>query len=183
MAYTRFFLLPAVILCTFVAALNAEETGRTDGPEEGEYGKGGYPFGGPAGRFYISPTFGSGVFDTPGLRNQTGLLYGIRMGYEMEEWLGIQGGFDYLSDRKMSIFSLGSRFAYPWHPFVYYASVSAGLYSPESGDRHFGIAPGAGIDIVIHDRVRVGLEYKHDLIFSDDRSHMDRVFAGLRLSF
>ncbi|MDP6039015.1 MAG: outer membrane beta-barrel protein [Candidatus Latescibacteria bacterium] len=161
------------------------QTGRTDGAEESEFGKGGYPFGGPLNRVYLNTAFGSGFFNTPGLSNtHTGFLYGIDLGFEMDQWLGIQAGYAYLSDRDMSILSLGSRFAYTFEPFVYHVSLNAGLYAPDNGERNFGLAPGAGVDIIIHDRVRLGLEYKHDFIFTDNRTtDIDRVHAGLKFFF
>jgi len=108
----------------------------------------------------------------------------LDLGVELDQWLGVQAGYAYLSDRDMSIFSLGSRFGYTFEPFVYHASLDAGLYAPEVGERNFGIAPGAGIDIVISDRVRLGLNYKHDFIFTDNETtDMDRVYAGLRFYF
>ncbi len=177
-------LIFVLCLCALPLSANAEETGRTDGQEDSEYGKGGYPFGGPDGRFYISPAFGSGIFNTAGLGSRSGLLYGLDIGYERDGWVGIQGGYAYLSDRKMSIFSLGSRFAYPSDPFVYYITTQAGFYAPDVGSKNFGIAPGAGIDIIVSDRVRIGLNYKHDFIFSDtDTNQLDRVYAGLKFYF
>ena len=136
------------------------------------------------GRLYLNTSFGSGFFDLQGAGHKTGFLYGFDLGYEIEEWLGIQGGYTYLYDRNMSIFSLGSSFAYPWHPFVYSLSVHAGVYAPEVGPKHFGLAPGAGIDIAVHDRIRIGLNYKRDFIFSDNRTtDMNRVYAGLKFYF
>jgi hypothetical protein len=179
-------IVPIFVLCFCAVALsaNAEETGRTDGSEASEYGKGGYPFGGPIGRFYISPAFGSGIFNTSGLGNRSGLLYGLDIGYERDGWIGIQGGYAYLSDRKMSIFSLGARFAYPAEPFVYHLSTQAGYYAPDTGSKHFGLAPGAGIDIVVSDRIQIGLNYTHDFIFADTGTdHLDRVYAGLKVYF
>ena len=174
-------LILALVLCA--VPTTAQETGRTDGSEGSEYTRGGYPFG-TGGRFFFNGSFGSGFFDTPNLGNKTGFLYGLALGYEMDEWLGIQGEYTYLSDRDMSILSLGSRLSYPWHPFVYHVSVQAGLYIPEVGSRNFGLAPGAGIDIVIHERVRIGLNYKHDFVFTDNQTtDIDRVYAGLKFYF
>ena len=111
-------------------------------------------------------------------------MYRIDLGYEMDNWIGIQGGYTYLSDRDLSIYSIGTNFSYPWHPFVYNVSLGAGLYDPDIGDRSFGIAPGAGIDIVLGENVRVGLNYKHDFIFTDTvTTDMERVYAGLKFFF
>lgn len=176
------FTLAIALLLT--GGANAQ-TGRTDGGEESEFGKGGYPFGEQRHRFYLNTAFGSGFFDKTDLNHtRTGFLYGAELGVEMDEWLGIQAGYAYLSDRKMSIISLGSRFAYVFDPFVYHVSLNAGLYAPEQGDQNFGLAPGAGIDIILHERVRIGLDYKHDFVFSDNRTtDIDRVYAGLKFFF
>ena len=65
--------------------------------------------------------------------------------------------------------------------FIHYLT---GLYSPDGADRRFGIAPGAGIDIVVNDKLRIGLNYKHDFMFSSGKTEdMDRVYAGLKLYF
>lgn len=178
-------LLFAMMLALLASNVAVAQTGRTDGPEESEFGKGGYPFGGPGSQFYINTAFGSGFFKPAGLSDtQTGFLYGVDLGFEMDQWLGVQIGYTYLSDRDMSIYSIGSRFAYTYEPFIYHVSLSAGLYDPEIGSQNFGLAPGAGIDIKVSDRVRLGLDYKHDFIFTDNvTTDMDRVYAGLKFFF
>ena len=110
---TLIFTICAAMLCM---PLDAGEPGRTDGPEGSEVGRGGYPFGGPEGRFYISPAFGSGIFDRNADDSRTGLLYSMNLGYERDGWLAIEGGYAYLSDRELSIYSLGSRFDYNADP-------------------------------------------------------------------
>ena len=166
------------------SAAAAEAGGRTDGPEASEHGQGGYPFGGPTGRLYISPAFGSGILNNPETGSRSGLLYGVDVGYERDGWIGIQGAYTYLPDQDLSIYSIGTRLAYPTDPFVYYISAHAGLYAPEAGANHFGLAPGAGIDVVVSERVRLGLNYKHDFIFRDTFTQdVDRVYAGIKLYF
>ena len=40
------------------------------------------------------------------------------------------------------------------------------------------------VDIVVSDRVRLGLNYRHDFIFTDaNTTEMDRVYAGLKFLF
>ena len=176
----------ATALAAFLlsSAAAVEAGGRTDGPEASEHEQGGYPFGGPTGRFYISPAFGSGILDIPETGSRSGLLYGVDVGYERDGWIGIQAAYTYLPDQDLSIYSIGTRLAYPTDPFVYYISTHAGLYSPESGANHFGLAPGAGIDVVVSERVRLGLTYKHDFIFRDAFTQdVDRVYAGVKLYF
>tara|TARA_B100000676_G_C17531690_1_gene557970 strand:+ start:44 stop:589 length:546 start_codon:yes stop_codon:yes gene_type:complete len=172
------------IVAVATTATTAQDVGRTDGPEQSEYGKGGNPFGTSIGRLYLSGTFGSGFFEGSTLSDETGFMYGFDLGYEMHDWIGVQGGYTYLSDRDLSIYSVGTNFSYPWHPFVYNVSLGAGLYDPDTGDRSFGIAPGAGVDIVLGENVRLGLNYKHDFIFTDTvTTDMDRVYAGLKFFF
>ena len=174
----------ALIAFTAIAigstVVRAEEIGRTDGPEESELGTGGYPFGGGIEQFYVTPTFGSGTFG-----GQTGLLYGVDIGYKSESWIGVQGGYSYLSDAKLHITTLGARFDYALQPFVTYITVQAGLYSQEGGDRNFGVAPGGGIDIRLNDRVRLGIKVAHDFILSDSvlDDDIDRISIGLSVAF
>jgi hypothetical protein len=172
-----------LLLLGFATLAGAQATGRTDGPEKSEYGKGGYPFGGRVGRFYVTPAFGSGFFDAPQRGAQTGLLYGLDLGYEMDEWVGLQGSYHYLTDRDVSLFGLGSRFTYRRLPFAYHVSVQAGLYAPRAGSRDFGLAPGAGVDVVLHERLQVGLGFRRDFIFSDARSRLSRVYATVGVYF
>lgn len=168
----------------FSLPLDAGEPGRTDGQEGSELGRGGYPFGGPEGRFYISPAFGSGIFDRNADDSRTGLLYSLNLGYERDGWLAIEGGYAYLSDRKLSIYSLGSRLDYNADPFVYYFAAQAGLYRYTGGESNFGVAPGVGIDIIVNDRIRLGLNYKRDFIFTDgSTTEIDRLYAGLTFYF
>ncbi len=172
-----------IIAAVAIAATSAtaQDVGRTNGPEESEYGKGGNPFGSAIRQIYLNAAFGSGFFQGANLSDETGFMYGFEMEYGMDNWIGVQGGYTYLSDRDLSIYSVGTNFSYPWHPFVYNVSLNAGLYDPDIGDGSFGLTPGAGIDIVIGENVRLGLNYRHDFIFTDAvTTNMDRVYAGLK---
>jgi hypothetical protein len=173
-----------LIVFTLVAAAAAQETGRTDGPDESEYGKGGYPYGGGVEQFYITPSFGSGSVD-----GATGLLYGFDVGYKTDGWIGVQGGYSYLSEAQLHIATLGARFDYAFEPFVSYVTMQAGLYSKDGGNRNFGVAPGAGIDIQLGDRLRLGLKVAHDFILSDPDpvlstdDDVDRISLGISVAF
>ena len=181
--YQRLLRIVAIIALMTTPVL-AQDEGRTDGPEESEYGKGGNPFGTTVGRLYLNGAFGSGFYQGPSLGDETGFVYGFDLGYEMDEWIGVQGSYAYVSDRELSIYSIGTNFSYHWYPFVYSVGLGAGLYDHEVGDRHFGLSPGAGIDIVLGENVRLGLNYKHDYIFTDTvTTDIDRVYAGLKFFF
>ena len=179
----KIFALGLCLVLLVTAPPGVAQEGRTDGPEGSEYGKGGYPFSGREARLYLNPLFGSGIFEVAGAGDQTGLLYGLDVGYEMEEWIGLEGSYSYLRDRELSIFGLGSRFSYNRHPFIYSFTVQAGLYSQKTGDNNFGLAPGTGVDIVVGERYRVGLHYRRDFVFSDSRTRLNRVFARIGFYF
>lgn len=184
MKSTIFTLIVAGCLVLLSLPSVARESGRTDGPEGSEVGYGGYTYGGPDGRFYVNTSFGSGIFNGNSDGSRTGLIYGVDLGYERYGWLAVEGGYAYLSKRKLSIFNLGSRFDYNADPLVYFFSAQAGLYRPEDGESNFGLAPGAGIDIILNDRIRVGLNYKRDFIFADgSTTAIDRLYAGLTFYF
>ena len=133
-SWKRIVLIAFLAISVGSTIAEAEETGRTDGPEGSELGKGGYPFGGGLEQFYVTPAFGSGSFG-----GRTGLLYGVDFGYKSESWIGVQGGYSYLSDARLHITTLGARFDAELQPFVPYITVQAGLYSQEGGERNFGI--------------------------------------------
>ena len=173
----------ALIALTGASAM-AQDVGRTDGLEDSECGKGGNPFGTTVARLYLNAAFGSGFFQGTGLSDDTGVVYGLDLGYEMHDWIGVQGGYTYLSDRDLSIYSIGTNFSYPWNPFIYNVGLGAGLYALDTGDRSFGISPSAGVDIILGENVRLGLNYKHDFIFTDTATtDIDRVYAGLKFMF
>ncbi len=177
--------LLTIISAIVVMATGApgQETGRTDGPEGSEHGKGGNPFGYTTGRIYLGGAFGSGFFG-PDNQTQTGFLYGVDLGYEAYDWIGIQASYAHLTDRDTNIYGIGSNFSYEWHPFVYNLGLQAGIYDQRGGDSHFGLAPGASLDIVLGQKVRLGINYKHDFIFTDNvTTDVDRVYAGLKFFF
>jgi opacity protein-like surface antigen len=178
-----------IAACAGVAAAADPPPGRTDGPEGSEVGKGGYPHYGTPGRLYIEPFFGAAVVDIePEGRgddiSQTDLMYGVNVGYLMEEWLGVQVGYGYIAgDQKTSIYSVGMRNILRYDPFNWYMRLDAELYSPDAGKSRFGIAPAVGAEIVISDQLSAGLQYQHDFIFSDDSISINRFTASLRVNF
>ena len=140
------------------------------------------------GRFFVESYFGAagvdteyadGEFDT----SETDLISGFNAGYMVEDWLAFQLGFGHISDQKINLFSIGMRSSYNLEPFNYYFSLDSELYSPDRGEDKFGIAPGAGAEMVLGDHLRVGLRYQHDFIFADETTGIDRFTARLQLSF
>lgn len=186
----RTWIAAACIAVSAVGSIAAEPSpGRTDGPEGSEVGRGGYAHYGSPGSIFIEPLFGAAAIDIEpeGLGDkisQTDLIYGANVGYYMEEWLAVQAGFGYIGgDQKTNLYSIGIRNVLQNEPFNWHLSLDAELYSPDEGDSRFGIAPGVGAEVVINDKLRVGLQYQHDFIFADDTISINRFTARLQLKF
>jgi|SaaInl7_200m_RNA_FD_contig_41_1350851_length_1415_multi_8_in_0_out_0_2 hypothetical protein len=178
-----------IVVSAAVGYADEPTPGRTDGPEGSEVGRGGYPHYGAPGSLFIEPFFGAAAVDielqeTGDESSKTDLIYGVNVGYFMEEWLGVQAGYGYIGgDQKASIYSAGIRNVLRNEPFNWFMSLDADLYSPDAGDSHFGVAPGFGAEVVIHDRLRVGLQYQHDFIFADDTISINRFTARVQFKF
>jgi hypothetical protein len=166
-------------------AMNAATPGRTDGPEGSEYGKGGYGRFRSEGRLYAEGFFGSAIVhrDDGVDADQTDLFGGLYVGYRMENWLGFQVGYARIADQNTSLWSAGTRSVFDADPFAYYVALDAEIYAPEVGESAFGIAPGAGIEVLLTERIRAGLRIQRDLIFSDESIGINRLGATIRLDF
>ena len=166
------------------------ESGRTDGSEGSEYGRGGYRHFRTEGRFYVEGLFGAAsvVFEPEDgslpEKTTTDLVSGINGGYLIEDWLGFQLGYSHISgDSPANLFSAGIRNSLNLEPFNYFFTLDAELYSPDGGSDKFGIAPGVGAEMMLHERLQVGLRYQHDFIFSDDAIGINRFTARLQYNF
>ena len=164
------------------------EPGRTDGPEGSEYGKGGYSRSGLGGQYFLEGFFGSAQVDVDGAdgadnTSETDLLGGLTLGYQIEDWLSFQVGYGHISDQNISLYGVGARSRYDLSPFGYFLTLDAGLMSPDQGDTKFTVTPGAGVDLTISEKVRVGLAFQHDFVMSDDNLDIDRFTARLQFSF
>ena len=179
----------ALVLALAVGAWADEaETGRTDGSEGSEYGKGGYWRYRTGGQFYLEGYFGSATVDIEddeiGLKfSENDLVSGINAGYLIEDWLAFQLGYGHISDQNTNLFSIGMRSLYTMEPFSYYTSLSAELYSPDGGDDKFGIVPGVGAEMILNDHLRVGLGFQHDFIFADETISVNRFTAKVQFDF
>jgi hypothetical protein len=181
----RWTIIAALALSTAAYA----EPGRTDGAENSEYGKGGYSRFRSNGTFYVEGFVGSAIVDIEYEEidrkdvSQTDLITGLNVGYLVEDWLGFQLGYARIADQNTNFYSGGVRSAFNQEPFNYYFSLDAEIYSPEVGDDRFGIAPGAGIEVILHEHVRVGLRFQHDFIFADEVISINRFTAKLQFDF
>ena len=170
------------------AGAGEPEPGRTDGPEGSEYGKGGYRYGSTGGGFYVEGFFGSATVESEGKdweedRSETDLISGLNLGYEIEDWLAFQLGYGFIWDQQTNLFSGGMRSSYDMHPFDYFFSLDAELYSPDEGSAKFGIVPGVGAELVLRENLRVGLRFQRDFVFADDSININRFTAKLQFEF
>ena len=173
-----------IALLALAVGAQAATPGRTDGPEGSEYGKGGYWHKTQYGLFYTEGFLGAAtVKRSDDSDSDTDLISGLNVGYMIEEWLAFQFGFARILEQNISLYSSGIRSAYIYRPFNYYFSLDAELYSPESDDTRFGIAPGVGAEVMLSDRLRVGLRYQRDFIFADDSIHINRFTAKIQVDF
>jgi hypothetical protein len=162
------------------------EPGRTDGPEGSEYGKGGYRYYRTGGAFFVEGLLGAAAVDVEddasgADQSQTDLIAGAELGYMVEDWLALSAGYARIADQNTDLFSLGMRSHYLVEPFAYYFSLGAELYAPEVGDEKFGLVPGAGAEVMVGERVRVGLGYQHDFVLADQSIGIDRFTARVQV--
>ena len=101
----------------------------------------------------------------------------------VEDWIAVQLGYGFIGDQQTNLFSGGMRSSYDLHPFIYFFSLDAELYSPDGGSAHFGIVPGVGAELALRDNLRVGLRYQRDFVFADDRIDINRFTAKLQFGF
>lgn len=179
----------AVALLALAAAVGAAEPelGRTDGPKGSEYGKGGYGYFRTPGQFYLEGFMGAAQVDVEPENgedtSETDLVAGFNAGYLIEDWLGFQMGYGHIMNQQTDLFSGGIRSSYNMEPLNYYFSLDAELYSPDGDESRFGIAPGVGADVVLHDHLQVGLRFQHDFIFADDSISINRFMARVQFKF
>ena len=185
---SRWIYIGAALLVGLGGAAADAEPGRTDGPEGSEYGTGGYSRYRTGGGVFAEVYFGAAAVDMENADTgldleQTDLLTGFDLGYMVEDWLAFQFGFGHIADQKINLFSLGMRSMYNMDPFNYYFSLGAEMYSPDQGDGQFGLVPGVGAEMMLNERLRVGLGYQHDFIFADETIGIDKFSARVRVSF
>ena len=171
------------LLALATGGAQAATPGRTDGPVGSEYGKGGYWQKAQYGRFYTEGFFGAAMVKTESSDTETDLISGLNAGYMVEEWLAFQLGFTRILDQNINLYAGGVRSAYIYRPFNYYFSLDAELYSPDGGDTHFGVAPGVGAEVILSDRLRAGLRFQRDFIFSDAEIRINRFTAKIQVDF
>ncbi len=162
----------------FPAAAPAQDSGRTDGPEGSEVGKGGYTRASGPGSFSLSVQWGAAVTsnapDAP-------LFVGGAADYWVEDWFQVELSGAYLFDTKRGQVMIGPRFhSFAW-PISLTAAVEAGPIFFQGGTTRFGLSPTAGAEMLFGRHALVGLHYAVDIPIPDG-TVSQRVFlsAGWR---
>ncbi len=177
-----------VILCAADWSAAEPRPGRTDGPEDSEYGKGGYSRFRDGGDIYIEGFFGAAALDLERVDgtdfNSTDLISGFNVGYTIQDYLSIQGGYGHIGgDQSTDLFSIGVRNSMNRDPVNFFFSIDAELYSPEQGGNKFGVVPGIGAEVVLSKWIQIGLRFQRDFIFADDTISINRFTTRLQFQF
>ena len=159
----------AVALAAAIVAplsANAQERGRTDGPEGSEYGKGGYDDPG-GGSFSLEFNWGAAVLDREplgGAPEGPPLFVGGTLSFWGDDWFQLDVSGAYLFDGGRVDVLVGPRFrTYGWPVSLSLGLKAGAMYIPEVGTR-FGVAPQVGVDLVMaNDHVLAGLAYAPDV--------------------
>ncbi len=169
------------------AGAKEPEPGRTDGPEGSEYGKGGYVRRNSSvsgGGYYAEGYLGSASVNPEGQPTRSNLIAGVNAGYMVEDWLSFQAGFGHIDEQETNLYSIGMRSMYNAEPFNYYFGLGAEIFDPAGQvDNQFGLVPGVGAEMILNERVRVGIDYQHDVVMGDHTTNIDRVGVHVRIGF
>ncbi|MCP3058072.1 hypothetical protein LXT21_04690 [Myxococcus sp. K38C18041901] len=158
----------------------AQERGRTDGPEESEYGKGGYSGSSSTGvSFQLE--WGAAVNAEEPPRNAPEgppLYVGATVSWWGADWFALDANVTYVFDGGRTNVMVGPRFRSWGWPLVFSLGLKAGaIYTPDYVDTtyqdvrgnkeelHFGISPQVGAEVLMgsRDRVSLGLFYTPDI--------------------
>jgi hypothetical protein len=154
-----------VALCASTAAF-AQARGRTDGPEGSEYGKGGYQAAG-GGKFSLALDWGAALdadgAGVGGARAGPPLFLGGTASYWADEWFVMDLSASYLFSSGKTNLLIGPRLRTGYFPVSASLGLQAGMiWIPDTGVR-FGLSPSLGADVLISDKLLLGLALAVDL--------------------
>jgi hypothetical protein len=147
----------ASMLCA--SAAFAQERGRTDGPENSEWGKGGYDDPG-GGQFSLEFNWGASV---QSFNAGPPLFVGLTASYWADDWFLLDVSGAYLFNNGIGEVLVGPRFRTAFYPVSGYLGLKAGaMFLPGFG-LLFALSPQVGADILVNDKVILGLGYAADI--------------------
>jgi hypothetical protein len=154
----------------------AQESGRTDGPEGSEYGKGGYSSPGGARDFSLGLSFDGGRYGPP-------LFGGVTATFWPSDWVVFDLSGAYVASGRRYNGLAGPRFRVPFfYPMALSAGFQAGVMVLKDAGVRFGVSPNAMLEFEVTRRALVGLGYAFDVPVSEGAGVVHRVFlsAGYR---
>lgn len=175
----------AVLLCS---SAGAQTRGRTDGPENSEFGRGGYEAPGAAGPFSLEADWGASVQGS-GTSTGSPLFAGLTLSYWASDWFLLDVTGNYLWNNRNIDALIGPRCRTATYPVSFSLGLKAGVMflanPPGSGlppAARFGLAPQVGADILLSRHLYLGLNYAIDIPVGDgDISH--RIFLSVGYRF
>ncbi|HEX8436943.1 hypothetical protein [Archangium sp.] len=177
----------AALAAAVVAPLSAQaqERGRTDGPEGSEYGKGGYRRASGSG-FALEFNWGAALAARQSEANSLSgppLFVGATASFGGADWYQFDFSGAYVLRGGQVSALVGPRFRTYGFPLSFSAGLKAGaFFVPDLGLR-FGISPQAGVDVLLaHERVVVGLGYALDIPLAE-RGITNRLFMNVGYRF
>lgn len=163
-----------VLLSCFLLAAplaNAQERGRTDGPEGSEYGKGGYQpapsgtFDG-GGRLSLAFNGGASLYTPPAFSNvgsSAPLFVGATLSFWADDWFLIDLSGAYLVNAERGQLLIGPRFRTASWRISGYAGLQAGAMVDSVNGLRFALSPNVGGDLLLTDHWNLGLGFAYDL--------------------
>ncbi|NVI97697.1 hypothetical protein HV824_06140 [Myxococcus sp. AM009] len=158
----------AMLAATVPLTASAQSGGRTDGPEESEYGKGGYS--GPGGRSVsLQLDWGAAINSRKpprGAPEGPPLFVGATLSLWGADWYQLDVSGAYVFDGGRFVGMVGPRFRTWGWPLVFTAGLKAGaIVIPEGEGLRFGISPQLGAEILLGDRenILMALNYTPDI--------------------
>lgn len=172
----------AALALTFTGGVSrGQDRGRTDGPENSEWGKGGYE-GPDDGLFSLSLVWGGAVNDREGRDDGPPIFAGLKAMLWYDDWFQVEGQGHYVARTKDVNFLIGPRFRTGALPLgVHLGLLAGGIVVHEEGLR-FGISPQGGLDLTLYDHYLLDLEYALDVPLGVD-SLTHRVFLSVGYRF
>ncbi|MBI3181019.1 MAG: hypothetical protein HYZ28_02620 [Myxococcales bacterium] len=154
----------SAVLWLLPAAAFAQERGRTDGPEGSELGKGGYERPG-GGRYSVAFNWGASLQDRDPLTGMEGppLFVGATASYWTDDWFVLDASAAYLLNSGRILLLIGPKVRSGFYPISGFLGLQAGAIVQSGKPLHFGLSPSVGGDILLADRLILGLGYAMDI--------------------
>lgn len=181
------FNLILVFTIVFCASNYAQEPGRTDGPEESEFGRGGYSFGGKKNPWYIQVSFGSASVkseDKSPLKSEiTDLYYDLKVGYRLDSF-NFNAVYSQIDQQNTDFFGFGVTREIPVDGISDVKlgfSLGSETIKRDNWDTEFSIVPGISAVVILGNRFDIGVDYRRSIVFSDYNVTVNRFGAYFKI--